>query len=420
VPFSFGTTPKPSGVLSFLPLYREVPIGGRRTACLVSEWLKQGHRVQVIRAETSTESDSNYQWLDSTTLNTLPTLTLPRNNRVNAHANKKGWQHKLAFRFWRWYYTLRYRANPYDQAVGLEKELMHAVYQLYMETPFDFIYCSAAPFHLAYFTVNMAQDLPLVKTWIDLRDPWITATNYGFKTMSKSLLAEEKRREEFVLNHTDLFSAPYEELKEEYAPLLSPSALQKKWHHLPHFWAEKKTRNNGHAETEDYVYAGEIYEGCEPYFAALNPALDHLKQQQPQRYKQLRILIVGHRSTKLKTALGNHSCVHFLPYMGEKVNDLLSQAKAIIIAQAPYNQDYHTTKFFDNLGYQKPYAYVGPAGQVYQTITSRKIGLRLEEFIQESTEKFEYIGSPEWQQWHDSMSVENQAESIIRRMISSQ
>ncbi len=367
-------------------------IGGRRTALLVKHWLEAGAEITVICKKPHDHQRSS-DWIDEKILNQIRIEYIDHENPYNAlffrTENRSKW-----IRIWKkFYYNFFAVGNPIDQTFFCGDEILYQLKKIHEQKPIDWIFTSGAPFYLAYWAALFKAKNDSIHLWSDFRDPWLNAINYGMLHLSAPQRKGDDAVRDFVTHYADFISAPYPEVLEEFETEKEETKIL-----IPHFH-DQESMTTGESEN-GWIYAGEIYENSEAYW---KNSLTRTLQINPQ----INIFIYSQHYQKIKPIL-EFDQVQVLAPIGSSIKEHLTNCSCIIISLGDHNKDFFTTKFYDHLGYQKPYLYIGPSGKVLDFIESNGLGRRMEEF---NPEKFTYNSTFAHQLWEEHKA------SVMARLI---
>src|SRR6185437_12754112 len=113
----------------------------------------------------------------------------------------------------------RIRGNYFDKAAFIEKSLNESVLKIVKEKKIKNIIVSGFPFYLNYFICKMKSQLPGVKIISDFRDPWTWKHSYSLDKMPINRQNEERKKEAFVVENSDLVTMPSDKMVEEISLL---------------------------------------------------------------------------------------------------------------------------------------------------------------------------------------------------------
>ncbi len=339
-------------------------IGGRRTGLLVKYWLEQGAEITVVSKKPRPNQQPS-DWIEKAVLDQIQFVHIDHENPYNALFFKSDSRSKWLRRWKKFYYNFFAVGNPIDQTFFCGDEILFQLKKIHEAKPIDWIFTSGAPFYLSYWAALFKAKNETVKLWCDFRDPWLNAINYGMLQLSAPQRKGDDAVRDFVSHYADFISAPYAEVLDEFETEIEDAKIL-----IPHFH-DQDSISSGKSDNT-WLYAGEIYENTEEYWKkSLTNSI--LRNPHPN------VFIYSQHYQKISPHLKLEN-VQVLAPIGISIKQLLANCSGIIISLGEHNKDFFTTKFYDHLGYQKPYLYIGPKGKVLEFIVENKLGTRLEEF----------------------------------------
>jgi hypothetical protein len=261
-------------------------IGGRRWAKHVKELLKLGMTVSVIAGRTNQVAGGE-SWISAKELRAVKTYFLGAHfasewlNDYNSPI--KIFKIRLAKLFLNCFFN----GTIYDKAIGIERKFVDLAEYVIEQDKIDCIFVTGAPFNLLYYTAKLKPKFPGVKVIADFRDPWINAKNYGMPALNRRRMNYEKRKQNLVLEHADVVSAPYESLLDEIRQSYSGSVpIRARFIHLPHAFDRddvvmQKQRNE--SAPLRVIYPGTLYLSTEVYLKFINDSIKYLKKKMDGR-----------------------------------------------------------------------------------------------------------------------------------------
>lgn len=337
-------------------------IGGRRWSKLSKAFIKNKFKVHVLRGDLALgEIPNEFCNGQSISITSNHPLQQP-NSWVNKIKSKK--------EYWRRRVTSDY--TFFDEGAYCIDSFKESIRDIVTHQKIEFVFVSCPPYSWTYEAVKLIkEEFNHVKVWVDLRDPWLKANNWGIPGLTANQRRAEEQRHRFVGLNADFISSPATEILQEFENWNQPKFI-----HLKHFYDVDDFPGitqivDEKASSRKWVYAGQFYVGLENYakklglFAAQNTDDS--------------ILIFSKDVDLFKQHLSDIENLELNKEQGPKVFELLPNACGLILMLADYNKDFFTTKFFDYLPFEKPIAYFGPHGKVKQFLIDN--GQQLTEFM---------------------------------------
>lgn len=357
-------------------------IGGRRWGKLAKGFVSKGFNVFVIKATPLDNRIS--QWTVDVEHQSIKTHSIPRKAQLDRYAigNRilDGITYKLAIKI----NEFSEKGTPFDPAIGWSEELNAVLKSLLVETKAEWVFCSGAPFNLCYYTAEFLKKNGGFKLWVDLRDPWLKAKNFGIPGLSAKRYAQEYEKVRLVLATADIISSPSDILLDELREVEN-GKWNSKLYELKHFF-DLDDRPDLSLKLKDEkihaVYGGEIYQEGEVFLNQMAADLDILKRTHPAVYENLKISFYTVSPHKISQVFERHSIVESSNSIGEKIFTEIANADLCIIFLANHNRNFFTTKYFEYMPLQKPYLYIGPEGEVIKEIEAKKMGFAWQNFIE--------------------------------------
>ena len=356
-------------------------IGGRRWGKIAKGFVAEGANVYVVKSEPIDSRIS--QWSKDVEKSAIRTISIPRKAQLDRFAvgNKFADRitYKLAIKVNEW----SEKGTPFDLAIGWEIELCNTLKQLLLETKAEWVFCSGAPFNLCYYTADFLRKNGGFKLWVDLRDPWLQAKNYGMPNLSKRRYMQEVEKVRTVLANANVISSPSDVLLDELREI-DGGSWNNKLYELKHFFDPDDSPqlvspiNDGKIRA---VYGGEIYQEGEAVLKEMAEDLDGLKSNYPALYEKLEISFYTVSPHKISQIFSRHTIVKSSNSIGDKIFSEIAKSDLCIIFLAEHNRNFFTTKYFEYLPLQKPYLYIGPEGKVIKEIEAKKMGCSWRRFI---------------------------------------
>ncbi len=337
-------------------------IGGRRWSKISKALIRKSINVHVIRAS----------WMDGIVPEAFcngESISIDMQHPIH---DPTSWIKKINDKKEFWRRRLNSDYTYFDEGAYSIEALKTAIRKLIIEQKIDWIFVSCPPYSWTYETVKLVkEEYGHVRVWVDLRDPWLTANNWGIPGLSPKQRLAEELRHAYVGDMADIISSPAKEILQEFRNNNHP-----KFVHLKHFYdkddfPQRAIENCEMGHERTWVYAGQFYVGLEKYIDQLG---DFAKQ-----YSNNPILVFSKDVNQFQSRLHGIANIDISKEQGSQVFENVEHAFGLILMLADYNKDFFTTKFFDYLPYNKPIVYIGPDGAVRQFL--QKNGQQLTSFL---------------------------------------
>jgi len=356
-------------------------IGGRRWGKMAKGFSSRGFNIYVIKSEPLDNQIS--QWTSDVQSGSIKTFSIPRKAQLTRFSIGNSLidsiTYKLAIELNEW----KEKGTPYDLAIGWKTEFNRLLKQLLSETQAEWVFCTGAPFNLCYYAAEFLKENGGFKLWIDLRDPWLKAKNYGIPNLSKKRYNQEIDKVKSVLSNADIVSSPSDILLDELRDL-DNGKWNNKLYELKHFFDPDDCPvfpQRPNDNTLRIVYGGEISQEGEYFLENMAADLDNLKETNPALYSKLEFSFFTVSPHKITKIFERHSIVKSANSIGDKIFSEIANSDLCIIFLAEHNRNFFTTKYFEYLPLRKPYLYIGPEGKVIKEIEVKKLGFKWQNFI---------------------------------------
>lgn len=332
-------------------------IGGRRWGKFTHFFLSKKIKVHLVHAKWSDyPSEESYPWLHDPLLERYAIVP----GKFSRHENM-GMKEKIWFKFYALYARLIGGYSIFDEGRWCIQELREKLTKIAEENPIDAVFVTGPPFSWVCEVAKWKQafSFPL---WVDIRDPWLLANNWGMQQLSFIQRWKEEERYRLVFNNARYLSSPTRSLLDEL-PLPN---VEKKKVHLKHFfdWEDWSKWQGTQVEPNLMVYSGQFYVGMEHYMGIWRKMI--------QDHGHLRWEIYSKDWKKFQAEFAGMEQVVIFPDCGSKVFGRLAAASGLVLCLSEYNKDYFTTKFYDYSPAEKPIVYFGPNGRVAKYLSQFK------------------------------------------------
>jgi hypothetical protein len=334
-----------------------IGIGGRRWGKLTHFFLEQNIKVHLVYANWGNQSHLRaLDWLQHEML-----LPYKINPRKWASYDRLNILEKLLFKWKavkaRWFgeYSI------FDEGRWCITDVHKTLNDIVAKNRIDAIFVTGPPFSWvsAVSDWNRATQLPL---WVDIRDPWLLANNWGMPDLSNIQRRREEERYRNMFANARWVSSPTISLLDETH--LEEQGQKKV--HLKHFfdWEDWKGCEGIPIESDLVVYSGQFYWGMDVYM--------NLWKSIVIEKSGLRWEIYSKDWEKFELFFKDIPHVNIFPDQGPSVFKRIAACSALVLCLADYNKDFFTTKYFDYLPAQKPILYIGPEGKVAAALMENK------------------------------------------------
>ncbi len=349
-------------------------IGGRRSAKLAKEWKNIGHEISVLTRQTSGTNKGSQSWINKGDIEAFDYFFIQKKNTFNALYFKTGLLNSALLWFLKKWHGIFTAGNPIDDCRFSGREIAQQLENIHKNKPIDLLFVSCAPFSLSVYAGRFKKLHPEVLVWCDFRDPWKNAVNYGLQLLNNRQLKSELRFHQEVPETIDFISAPYQGILSEFD---APNCRAKKVL-IPHFTDREinELKRPIQKAIPEFIYAGNLYEGSLIHVLEGVMAINQLKKED-----QPVIHFIGDFDLQIQQQLQQaYDKFQFTPWMNTGLEKQLESCDGLIIILSEHNQHFHTTKFYDFLPLGKPYLYIGPKGEVHQTIVDHNLGCSIEQY----------------------------------------
>jgi len=365
-------TTKPRAVLINFDFPPNEGIGGRRWGYLANELAKH-FELTVLKAEPHTQAAPTSKGIGDSSFDVIE---LKRKYPKILSEKTSSIFQKLLYRIALAYLKITHKGTIYDQSIGWEKELLPQLKAIQKKQEINWIFATGAPFNMLYHIAKWKSNYSNIKLWVDFRDPWLNAQNYGMKSLSHARMQNERFKARVILQNAKIISTPaiqiFEEFEEILKELKSPPQLYELKHYYVGNTAPSSEKTN--SDSIQITYGGEIYIGLESHLAKLDADLLRLKKNRPAWYEKLKINFYVRDKSKLKE-LSKHENVIIHDVIGNEIEQVIAASDWCLILLAFHNKDFFTTKYFEFQKLQTPFLYLGDNGLVSQRIQEEKRGM---------------------------------------------
>lgn len=337
-------------------------IGGRRWAKLAKAFAEKNYHVHVIKADSISDTETSV-WTDDVRHKNIQVYSLPRKYPNILLSTPQNFLEKIQYRASLRSVLKKYQGTPYDVSLGWNHSLSEKLNEITKNHPVHWIFATGAPWEMLRACATFKEKFDHLKLWVDLRDPWLNARNYGITHLSELKQKEEEEKAKKVVEQATIISAPAQEIFEPFISKGWLSRSDKKLFHLKHFYSDKRMeirKSPRNTQSIQLIYGGEVYLDTEKYFEEIAQDLDLLRKEHPKKYQELTIQIHSSSADKLQPIFKSHPTVQLSDSIGKSIERKISHAQWCIILLAEHNQDFFTTKYFEYQQFGVPYLFIGP------------------------------------------------------------
>jgi len=330
-----------------------IGIGGRRWGKLTHFFLNQKIKVHLVYAKWGEESEwKPLEWLEHELL--LKYQIEPGKMAKNSHLTL---MEKFIFKCHAWKAHWFGEHSIFDEGRWSLSELRSTLDTIKGRYKIDAVFVTGPPFSWVSTVSNWNTQFQL-PLWVDIRDPWLHANNWGMQNLSIVQRRKEEERYRNMFANARFVSSPTLSLLDE---IVLPQFAHKKVH-LKHFfdWDDWKKSDGINIESDLVVYSGQFYVGMDTYMDVWKAIIIEKNNVRWEIYSK--------DWKRFQQYFHGIAQVKIYPDQGSKVFDRIAAASALVICLADYNKDFFTTKYFDYLPAQKPILYIGPKGKVAETL----------------------------------------------------
>jgi hypothetical protein len=357
-------------------------IGGRRWAKLAKAFHQRGYKVSVLKCAQRHQEVST--WNDDVKDLGLQIFEFPQTHAVDRFTIGVKGLDSLLYRLGVGLNMLIEFGTPYDAAVGMQHMVASMINAIVEQEKISWVFCTGAPFNLTYYAALAKEYNQSFKLWVDYRDPWLRAANYGMATLSKARKQAEIDKVKRILQQADVISAPYQAILDEFEEYRTESD-KAKLKILRHFYDPQDLESSIEVEPQDdfmrIVYGGEIYNSNDGVLEMMIRDLSDLKSTHFELFSKLKIEFYSQSHALLQGVFEGVSCVSIKPLIGKEIFKKIKSSNYCIILMTERTKDFFTTKFFEFGQLGTPFLYLGPKGEVANVIEDENLGIMWEDFI---------------------------------------
>ncbi len=353
-------------------------IGGRRWAKFAKSLLKFGYEVSIL-TNTLSKNDTSFHWITEEESRRLTYYFIKPNAISTWLRHSDSFLSPFKFRIAKYLLSVLFKGSIYDLSIGLKYRFEKKMVQILEKEKHKTIIVTGAPFNLLFYSACLKKKLPGINLICDFRDPWLSAENYGMKTLTKTRKAKEEFKFQTVVKYADVITAPnafmLEDIKDESGWLSNKTRFVE----LPHafdpddYKVIESIQKNKNVIT--IIYAGALYMGIEPWLQSISYYLNQINSK--SKANKIVLKIYTPHTDFYKQCLIKNDYIAVSDAIGSMIFEEIAKADLILILLAPHNKNFVTSKFYEYMPYKKPFLYHGPEGFVSNKIEREGLGFCL-------------------------------------------
>jgi hypothetical protein len=357
-------------------------IGGRRWAKLAKAFHQRGYKVSVLKCAQRNEEVST--WNNDVNDLGLKIFEFPQTHAVDRFTIGVKGLDSLLYRLGVGLNMLIEFGTPYDAAVGMQHIVASMINAIVEQEKISWVFCTGAPFNLTYYAALAKECNQNFKLWMDYRDPWLRAANYGMATLSKARKEAEIEKVKKILQQADVISAPYQAILDEFEDFKTESD-KAKLKILQHFYDPQDIESSIEVEPKDdflrIIYGGEVYNSNDGVLDMMIRDLKDFQASHSELFSKLKIEFYSQSHNLLQRIFKGVECVTIHPLVGKEIFKKIRSSSFCMILMTNRTKDFFTTKYFEFGQLRIPFIYLGPKGDVASVIQSDNLGIMWEDFI---------------------------------------
>jgi glycosyltransferase involved in cell wall biosynthesis len=360
-------------------------IGGRRWGKFAKELATLKIHVHVIKAEK--KDNRNSHWTKDVDSEFIHVYELKRKAELDRWRVGIGILDKITYKIALAFNKWLDKGTPFDLAIGCQSQINQYLDKITSQFPIEWIIATGAPFNLTYFAAEYVKHSQKLKLWVDLRDPWLDAQNYGMLGLSEKRKKAEEAKALSVITNSSVVSCPTIDALQIFKTITSQN-IDHKLFELRHFYDPSdyvKTSLERPKNKIKIVYGGDIYIDSEKHIHKLVSDLKSLQQTHPLVYQMLDFRFFSDTIFKVKNLFENLEVIRLEKSIGNRIFEEISSCDWCMILLSDFNKNFFTTKYFEYQPYNKPYLYLGPNGMVFNEISKEGIGMDWSQFYKNLT-----------------------------------
>lgn len=358
-------------------------IGGRRSAKFAKFFRKRGVDVYVISAQLIDDTVSTW----TTDVRGIEVIRLDSKYPKIISITPKSVIEKILYRIKLLEVKCRIKGNYFDKAAFIEKSLKESVLKIVKEKEIKNIIVSGFPFYLNYFICKMKPQLPGVKIISDFRDPWTWKHSYSLDKMSINRQNEERKKEAFVVEKSDLVIMPSDIMVGEISQLYPK--YKDKFREVPHGYdideSCLKMESKKNTMTK-FMMFGTMYITIENEISNLaNVFKDNINNI------ELDIYCFSSKYASIFEGKGvlDKNVFYHKPLTENELYKKLVETNYYILVCPDHAKDYFFTKIFEIIHCKIPIIYIGNKGNISVFLEKNDLGIIIEKH--EVQNKFQKI-----------------------------
>ena len=347
-------------------------IGGRRWAKFAKYLRKKNIDVYVISAQITDGTISTW----TKDVEGIEVIRLNPKYPKIISATPKSVIDKILYRIKLFEVKVRIKGNYFDKAAFIEESLKKSVLKIVKEKEIKNIIVSGFPFYLNYFICKLKPQLPGVKIISDFRDPWTWKHSYSLDKMPINRQNEERKKEAFVVEKSDLVTMPSNIMVEEIS-LLYPK-YKSKYIDLPHGYDIDKSclkAENRKDAIIKFIMFGTMYITIENEISNLASVFKNNIDA-----SELDIYCF---SSKYASVFEEHHVLNKNVFYHNPISECdlyrkLIETNYYILVCPDHAKDYIFTKIFEIIYCKIPIIYIGDKGNISVFLEKNNLGIIIE------------------------------------------
>jgi len=349
-------------------------IGGRRWAKYARVLAEQGNEIHVIAVQPYQRKISH--WTEDTKHPNIHVHFLKAHYpEVILRGPRSIWE-KVKYRRAIARLSRELKGSIYDKAAYWKEPLTQLAFELMDRHSIQYVIASAAPFNIPVIASSWKRQRPGLVVVSDLRDPWLENKHYGMQGLSEAQRKYEAANEASVVEYSDLFTVPVEEMAMHYRQKFPE--LAKKISVLPHAYDTRdyhglKSGKKSTASSLRFVYGGTLgLVGMEIVMRKLMVELQqfvHASGFGFEFYTHTPILASEIEQAGLQNVIQYRQPVPVNQYL-----QVLSEADCCLLFLSEYNKNWMITKFCEFLPLRKPILVFAAKGAVSDFVVQNRLG----------------------------------------------
>jgi glycosyltransferase involved in cell wall biosynthesis len=348
-------------------------IGGRRWGKLAKGLANEGYKVHVIKADPIPGNKTSI-WTDDVKHPNITVTSIRRTYPLILSHPGSSIIDKLRYKLELFRLKRQVKGTIYDLSATWDQFLIPACERICSEFPISRIIATGAPWHLLFSIGEWNAANRNLQYIVDFRDPWLYAKNYGMASLDAKRKAFETHKQGRVLELADVILSPANGIIQELIQFASEQSIQTgSMFTLHHFFDEDDFKNlnlSRHSSSKEFriVYGGDLYLDLEP---ELRKVVAFFLESNHGEFK---VHLDIYTDASVPAFMRDVPSISIHPTAGKSFYTIASQADAFLILLPEHKKNEFTTKFYDNLPFQKPYLVATHGGEVAQFVEQHEMG----------------------------------------------